>query len=200
MNNNINTTQITDLNRRKAIKQLATFYGLALSVSSLDLLAAGSKIAKNSSIDPQSFLNATQLALVRQLGEIIIPTTETPGAIAAGVHTFINDHLATCFSPKEQQQLVSGLERIDTTSKKLWHKAFIKASTKQQILLLTDMEKAQGEFDSNDRIFFKQFKGLVMFGYYTSEIGATQELAYLAIPGSFKGDVKFSAIGKAWTL
>ncbi len=200
MNNNIDHKQLTDLNRRNAIKQLATFCGLAISSSSLELLAASSNSANKISTNPQGFLTKTQLALVQQLGEIIIPATETPGAIAAGVHTFISRYITDCFAPQEQQQFVSGLDRIDKISKKLKHKIFIKTSTQQQISLLTDMEKAQGEFNSNDRIFFKQFKGMVMFGYYTSEIGATQELAYLAIPGNFKGDVKFNTIGKAWAL
>ncbi|MES2822625.1 MAG: gluconate 2-dehydrogenase subunit 3 family protein [Pseudomonadota bacterium] len=200
MTNNIDLKRMTDLNRRNALKQLAAFCGLAISASSLELLAADShsinKISKNS----PGLLSKTQIALVQQLGEIIIPATETPGAIGAGVHSFIDRHITACFSPEEQQQLVSGLARIDNISKKLWRKIFIKILPKQQIALLTDMEKAQGEFDNNDRIFFKQFKGLVMFGYYTSEIGAAQELAYLAIPGNFKGDVKFNSLGKAWAL
>ncbi len=200
MNNNINALHIADLNRRNVIKQIATFCGLALSASSLELIAADSKINKDNSKNSRGLLNTNQIALIRQLGEIIIPATETPGAIAVGVHIFINRHLVDCFSQQEQQQFMSGLEKIDNASKKLWHKKFIKASSKQQIALLTDMEKAQGEFDSNDRIFFKQLKGLVMFGYYTSEIGATQELAYLAIPGNFKGEVKFNTVGKAWAL
>jgi hypothetical protein len=200
MINNIDAAHMAALNRRQAIKQLATFCGLAISASSLELLAADSnsthKIAKKS----QGFLTETQIALVQQLGEIIIPATETAGATGAGVHTFISHHITDCFAPQEQQQFVSGLDRIDKISKKLWRKVFIKVSSKRQIALLTDMEKVQGEFDSSDRVFFKQFKGLVMFGYYTSEIGAAQELAYLAIPGNFKGDVKFNTIGKAWAL
>ena len=199
MNNNINALHATNLHRRNAIKQLASFCGLALSATSLDLIAASAK-TKNTLEASPGLLNANQLALIRQLGEVIIPTTETPGAIAAGVHTFISHYAADAFSLQEQQQLLLGLEKIEKASKKLWHKTFIKASSKQQISLLTDMEKAQGEFDSHDRIFFKQLKGLVIFGYYTSEIGATQELAYLAIPGGFKGDVKFTTVGKAWAL
>lgn len=200
MINNIDDKNMTDLNRRNAIKQLAAFCGLAISASTLESLAAGSHSGNNMSKKSPGFLTKTQIALVQQLGEIIIPATETPGAIGAGVHTFISSHITDCFAPLEQQQFVSGLNRIDNISKKTWRKIFIKISPKQQIALLTDMEKAQGEFDNNDRVFFKQFKGLVMFGYYTSEIGAAQELAYLAIPGNFKGDVKFNTLGKAWAL
>lgn len=62
------------------------------------------------------------------------------------------------------------------------------------------MEQASDGFTENDRKLFKQFKALVTFGYYTSEIGASQELAYLAIPGGYKGNFKFKDVGKAWAL
>ena len=33
-------------------------------------------------------------------------------------------------------------------------------------------------------------KGLILIGYYTSEIGASQELRYVLVPGRFDPDVK----------
>ncbi len=196
----INSRLIDDASRRKTIKQLAAFCGLALSASSLELMATSSHSEKDITLNPQGLLNTTQFALVRQLGEIIIPTTETPGAIGADVHSFINHFLLQCSTPQEQQQFVAGLTKTETATAKIWHKKFLAISHERQITLLTDMEKGQGVFDGTDRAFFKQLKGLVIFGYYTSEIGATQELAYLAIPGGYKGDVKFNTVGKAWAF
>lgn len=62
------------------------------------------------------------------------------------------------------------------------------------------MEQARDGFDNTDREGLKQLKALVVFGYYTSEPGATQELAYLAIPGGYKGNFKLKEIGRAWAL
>ena len=45
--------------------------------------------------------------------------------------------------------------------------------------------------------FFYQLKELTVLGYYTSEVGATQELAYLPIPGHYEGDYDFT--GKQWS-
>jgi hypothetical protein len=145
-------------------------------------------------------LNTDQLALLRELGEIIIPTTDTPGAIAAGVHDFINHYAVYCASPTEQQGLIAGLKRIDDSAKTRFKKPFLSASKPHQIELLTHMEKATDGFTADDRTFVKKLKALVTFGYYTSEIGATQELAYLAIPGGYKGNFKFKQVGKAWAL
>ena len=188
------------VSRRAAIKQLALACGLVLSASSLSALAASITPPTDLTRSKKTLLNADQLTLVRELGEIIIPTTDTPGAIAAGVHDFINHFVVYCASAEEQQYLVAGLQRIDESAKTRFSTPFLSASKTQQIELLTNMEQAANGFTGDDRKLFKQLKALVTFGYYTSEIGATQELAYLAIPGGYKGNFKFKQIGKAWAL
>lgn len=185
-----------DTSRRDAIKQLAMFCGLALSASSLSALAAAVTLPTDMNRSKKTLLDKNQLALVRELGEIIIPTTDTPGAIAAGVHDFINHFMVYCASKEEQQALRALLKRIDTGG----GKPFLLLGKAQQVELLNNMEQAKNGFNQSDREGFKQFKALVVFGYYTSEIGASQELAYLAIPGGYKGNFKFKEIGRAWAL
>ncbi|WP_420455978.1 gluconate 2-dehydrogenase subunit 3 family protein [Rubrivirga sp.] len=46
--------------------------------------------------------------------------------------------------------------------------------------------------------FFRQLKELTLAGYYTSEVGATQELQWLAAPGRYDADVPLSEVGRAW--
>lgn len=189
-----------DSSRRAAIKQLAIACGLALSASSLSALAASFAAPTDLTRRKKTLLDTHQLAVLRELGEIIIPTTDTPGAIAAGVHDFINHFVIYCASKEEQQWLMTGLTQIDDSAKARFKTPFLSASKTQQIELLTNMETAADGFAANDSHFFKQLKALVTFAYYTSEIGATQELAYLAIPGGYKGNFKFKQIGKAWAL
>ena len=191
--------------RRSAIKQLALACGLMLSGTSLSALATAltsSTITRptDMSRSTKTLLDADQLALVRELGEIIIPTTDTPGAIAAGVHDFINHFMVYCADKDEQQLLLAGLKTIEQRAQADVKKSFLALDKNQQVELLTHMEKASNGFTATDRLFFKNLKGLVTFGYYTSEIGATQELAYLAIPGGYKGNFKFKDVGKAWAL
>jgi hypothetical protein len=47
--------------------------------------------------------------------------------------------------------------------------------------------------------FFRTMKELTLLGYYTSQIGATQELKYARVPGRFDGCVPFATIGRAWS-
>ena len=46
--------------------------------------------------------------------------------------------------------------------------------------------------------FFRQLKELTVAGYYTSEVGASQELRYNAVMGRYDADVPLSEIGSAW--
>ena len=46
--------------------------------------------------------------------------------------------------------------------------------------------------------FFRQLKELTLAGYYTSEVGATQELQWIAAPGRYDPDVPLSDVGRAW--
>lgn len=188
------------VSRRAALQQLAIACGLVLSASSLSALAASIEPPINFARRKKSLLNSDQLALLRALGEIIIPTTDTPGAIAAGVHDFINHFVVYCASNAEQQALVNGLKCINDAAQAHFSKPFLNASSTQQIKLLSTMEQAGDGFTLDDRQSIKQLKALVTFGYYTSEIGAAQELAYLAIPGGYKGNFKFKQIGKTWAL
>lgn len=199
-NQNSLNNDLQNINRRKVIKHLALASGLVLSTSSLNSLAASLLKPSDLSRRKSDLLNADQLAVLRELGEVIIPTTDTPGAIAAGVHDFINGYAAQCLSNEEQASLVTTLNNIADAAKAQQKMPFDKLNLAQKIELLTHIEQAKPPFNQKDRTDFKQTKALVVFAYYTSEIGASKELAYLAFPGGYKGNFKFSAVGKAWAL
>jgi gluconate 2-dehydrogenase gamma chain len=48
--------------------------------------------------------------------------------------------------------------------------------------------------------FFRTMKELTLLGYYTSQVGATQELKYAQVPGRFDGCVPYATIGRAWSV
>ena len=51
--------------------------------------------------------------------------------------------------------------------------------------------------DAPDTPFFNMMKQLTLAGYYTSEIGATQELRDMPF-GTYDGDIPFADVGRAW--
>lgn len=51
--------------------------------------------------------------------------------------------------------------------------------------------------DVGRQAFFRTFKELVVVGYYTSKLGATEELRMPPM-GSWHGDIPYSQVGRAW--
>jgi hypothetical protein len=183
--------------RRTALKQMALLCGLSLSAQSLDVLAA---TVKGTMPHVTKFFTPEQLQMTGEIADLIIPSTETPGALAINVHGFLDNYLAECVSKEKQQQFLNGLKKMNSVAEEKFHKTFLACTHKQHIQLLTAIEKADLGFTTEDKSFFTYFKSLTLFGYYTSEVGATQELAYLAIPGGYHGNVPFAKVGKAWAL
>jgi hypothetical protein len=198
-NNKVAQTDGAELEhpRRRAIKQIAGLLGLALSAQSLTTLAASTQEQRKRA---SKLLTADELQMTGEIAELIIPATDTPGALATDVHGFIDHYLTECVSKYDQQAFKDGLKRINTIAEDNFHKTFLACTHKQHIQLLTAIEKMDLGFTQADKSFFKQFKSYTLFGYYTSEVGASQELAFLPVPGGYQGNFPFAKIGKAWSL
>ena len=54
--------------------------------------------------------------------------------------------------------------------------------------------------DEGEVAFYRQFKGLVLFGYFSSEAVGKNVLNYDPVPGKFVGCMPLSEVGSAWTL
>lgn len=180
------------IERRATLMRLAGLCGLALSGDALAALAAPKRAP--------GLLAPDALALTGVLVELIIPTTDTPGALAVGAHRTISHLLHACASKSEQAQFVAGLARIDSAAKAKGGKRFAALKPARQVALLHAIEAGQAPFNGEDQDFFRQLKSYTAFAYYTAEVGATRELAYLPVPGGFKGDVPLKKIGRNWAL
>ena len=64
--------------------------------------------------------------------------------------------------------------------------------------MLNQIEQGGASFKRKYRESFKQLKSLICFGYYTSKVGASQELRYLAVPGGYKGSIPYSSTDASW--
>lgn len=138
-------------------------------------------------------VGAEQQRLLAEVADTIIPTTDTPGAKAAGIEQFIVRVMRDCYQREEQEKFYAGLAKLDADSRATHGKGFseLDADGKKEML-----KRATG----NNKEFFKVMKQLAVAGYFTSEIGATKALEYLPIPGRFEGDVPMKPGQKAWAL
>jgi gluconate 2-dehydrogenase gamma chain len=143
-----------------------------------------------------AIFSAEQRALVSALSERVIPTTDTPGAIAAGVPDYIEKLLADWSAPSDRVPIIEGLLAIDAVSVQQYGLPAIKATAEQQDALLT--RAMNNEFEGGAS-FFILFRQLVVTGYYTSEIGMTQEREYLPVPGEYNGEFLYSQVNKVYS-
>ncbi|MDR8392525.1 gluconate 2-dehydrogenase subunit 3 family protein [Aliifodinibius sp. S!AR15-10] len=188
------------MKRREALKRIALLSGGALSMSTITAVMSGCSSGPGG-YTPQT-LSAHQDELVTQISELIIPATDTPGAKAANVNQFIDKMLTDWNSEEEKKHFLEGLNTIDPTSQELHGAAFLDLSEEQQVAVL---EQKQQEAKDNPmstsglKSFFDMMKEYTLVGYYTSEIGATQELEWNHVAGRYDGCYPYSEVGRAWS-
>jgi len=187
--------------RRTALMRIGALCGLA-GLGDLGLLAdalAAAPAAGKPAAAPE-FLSPAELQLTGVLADLVIPRTDTPGALDVGAHRTVDHLLAVCAEAPAQAAYKAGLARIDAAARAGGGKPFIALPPARQVALLQALDAGSAPFGPADQGFFRQLKGYVAFAYYTSEAGASQELAYLPVPGGFKGDVKVSPSTHAWAI
>ena len=187
------------MQRREALRLLMA--GSVLPALSPDLLAFFQDAQPKAGYTLRT-LNSHQNDTVVAMIDQIIPATNTPGAKGARVNEFIDVILTDWATEDERQNFLNGLTGVDKRSNELFGKDFTSASPAQQLTLLQSMDEIAmaepkplpkhgntvPERDAQLRgNFFKVFKGITLHGYYTSEIGYTQELKLRIIPGEQHG-------------
>ena len=176
------------MNRRAAVERITLLLGGGALSPQLTAAVTGQVINTGASVA----VTAAQTSLLAEVADVIIPTTDTPGAKDAGAHEFIIRVMRDCYEMEQQEAFYAGLARIDADSRADHDgKGFIELDEAGRAAVLEKTVKT-------DKSFFNQLKQLTITGYFTSEIGATQALAYLPLPGQFIGDVPLKDGQKAW--
>jgi hypothetical protein len=144
------------------------------------------------------YFSPEQRKLVAAIAQAIIPRTETPGAIEAGVPHFIELMVAYWLNDEERTIFIGGLTDMASRIPAEYGKPFEQLGPEQQLSILTAMEEAasdspwyaQGNIRRafvSDAPFICQMKELTVWGFFTSEVGATQVLQYNVMPMRFDG-------------
>ncbi len=134
----------------------------------------------------QALLSPKADALLAEVVETIIPATDTPGAKALGVHTFIQKIVTDCMEPAAQDSLTNGLTAVDTLAQKTYNKSFTALDTAQRTDLLKGMSQSA---EANQKDFFTMVKAMTIRGYTTSEYVMNNIMHYQMIPGFYHGCV-----------
>ena len=160
-----------ELTRRDAIK-LGAAATVAASVGLPEAVAGQAAAAK-------PFLTKSELALLDELSEMIIPADDhSPGARAAKVADYIGARLAEAFDGSERTTWREGLQLIDRLARQAVGRSFLDASPEQRLSLLERVAAGESKPQKPEEKFFVELKHRVVDAYYTSEIGIRQDIEY----------------------
>jgi hypothetical protein len=130
--------------------------------------------------------------LLHVVCDLVIPDTDTPGAGRAGVPQFLAlavRHNLGGSSPADIAALQALLDHSAAGS-------FLGLTSQRQFSILERIDSATG---ANAPPVWSRIKKLVLMGYYTSQIGASQELQYQLVPGRYDPDLPVTPGDRAWS-
>lgn len=185
------------MNRREALSAVSWILGGALVSADL-LVSCTSKSPRVNDLFDQD-----QVAFLNEVGDTILPATSTPGAKAADVGSLMAVMVQDCYTKEDQDIFIEGISKIDEESEEMFGKKFLKLDAKQRTALLTALDKEQREYMATKKPeepnhYFRMMKELTMFGFFTSEVGATQALRYVEVPGRYDGCMPYKKGDRAW--
>jgi hypothetical protein len=138
-----------------------------------------------------TFFSESELHTLRALVDVILPATDSPAASAAGTHYFIDLAIPACASPIAQKTFRDGLRALGA--------GYATLVPDKQVAKLRTIAARDVPLPY-EQSFFKILKDYTLTGYFLSEVGATQALAYERVPGGYQGDLPLKAGQKAWAI
>ncbi|WP_162052449.1 gluconate 2-dehydrogenase subunit 3 family protein [Pontibacter pamirensis] len=185
------------MNRREAISAVAWLMGGTLI--SADLLVS----CTSRKLEVGDLFKQDQVALLNEVGDTILPATSTPGAKAANVGEFMAVMVQDCYAPEDQKIFLEGITKLNEASDKEFGKSFNQLTPEQRITLVRALDKEQQEHmlskaEGAPNHYFRMMKELTLLGYFTSEVGATQALRYVAVPGRYDACIPYNKGDRAW--
>jgi hypothetical protein len=197
-----------NMTRREAVIKLAVLMGA--SVVGPRLLAGNFGLAT-----PLAFADG-EIALLDEIGETIIPATHIPGAKAVNIGAFIAMMVADCYTPRAQEAFRAGLAKLPADYEAKFGEKFIGGKVENRVPFLNALDTEQRKYTSANKRklddfaagltteevpphYFRVMRELTILGYFSSEIGSTQAVRYLEVPGRYDGNVPYKK-GDEWFI
>lgn len=190
------------MNRRDALSRVAIILGGTVVGGSMFLELEGCKPADKKYGTAEKF-SPQDITYLDEIAETIIPTTDTPGAKAAQVGTFMTTMVNDCYAEIDQKAFKKGMQTLNDGAQKKYSKDFLELTADERKTYLNELDKEQRTYTVEKKKdepnhYFRMMKELTLLGYFTSKIGATEALRYKPVPGSYDGNLPYKKGDKAW--
>jgi gluconate 2-dehydrogenase gamma chain len=161
---------------------------MIVSIGGASMLAACKVVVRvnPSNADGLMFYSSDELALVARVSDLIIPQTDTPGALDVNVPGFLDALMAEWADADTQREQHSNLRQLSS-------------QLGQDFTTVDDVTAENRLSDFDSRAFdgrpgqyseYRALKGLITQAYFASEEGALQEQQWVAVPGRWDPSVE----------
>lgn len=196
---------------RRAFLGAASLLALAIGVPS-----AGAVL---SDLDDEEAPSERQMALMREVAQLVIPATDTPGAGDVGAGEFVilalahglddtRDPAASAETPwalphhRRSDGTLKFVDWLENTLDRAASGDWLRTATQARVDSLSALDR-EAFAEGADGHPWRKIKSLILTGYYTSQAGGSEELRYVPVSGRFEPKVPITpetrAISNDWT-
>lgn len=169
--------------------------GLIVGVGGATLLSAcnGIPVVASSNGATRRFYTRQEWEFISRLSDLLLPRTETPGALDVNVPGFMDGLISEWASAATQRSHRESLAEIDGLLHSFADGDFLEVPISTAEAALREFD-AQAFINPSDREFsgYRTLKGLIYNTYMATEGGATEELQWVATPGRWDPSVPVS--------
>ncbi|MFD0799417.1 gluconate 2-dehydrogenase subunit 3 family protein [Maribacter chungangensis] len=197
------------MDRRSALKKTGLLAGAAVAMPSILSILQGCKSEPRLTWQPE-FFTEVEAQTIASLVDVILPRTDTPGALDVKVDVFIDKIIAKTYDAEGQGNMRKDIATFNADCKENYGAIFSDLDEKEKIAVLKEAEKTSGTFNPGiwgktigvqEPIgFYRSLKATAIWAYTTSEEIGEKVLNYLPVPGNFEGCVPVSEVGNKWSL
>lgn len=207
------------MDRRIALKNLTL--GLGYAIATPTILSILQSCTSETADWTPLFLSSGEKRVVIYLMDIIMPKTDTPGALDVNVPQFLDRMYKEIEDETSQKQFKSGAETFIAKYTAQFDKKIADAEKEEIETIFTpyftiseekteeikellgkpvfEISREEGETYAMYKFLFS-VRYYAIYGYCTSEKIGEEVLSYDPIPGEYRGCIPVEEVGNAWSL
>jgi hypothetical protein len=197
------------MDRRSALKKAGVLAGSAVAIPSFFSLLQSCKSETRLGWQPL-FFTEIEAKTIAAILDMILPRTDTPGALDVKSDIFIDKVIAKTYVEEAQAKMRSEIAAFNSECEKNFGGAFIKLNASDREKVLQAAEKNSGKFSpgvwgtavgKQETIgFYRSIKSMAIWAYFSSEEIGEKVLAYDPVPGTFEPCIPLSEGQNRWSL
>ncbi len=188
------------MQRRELLRRAAWILGGAISAPAAMAILQGcsARDAPSGADWTPKFFKGKQAQLMTAIADVILPRTETSGALDAGVPAFVDSLMADVYPKDAQERFSTGFAEFEAAAKtSAGGTDFLEQDAAQRKASVQRAIEAALEIEHEHRPFVLVARELTLLGFFTSRVGITENMEYVPVPTAYHGCVPLSQMKKA---